>query len=206
MSGELSECCGQTKIAEAGSFGVIRHCDAIRNDLKSQEENLMKRNLKRNFTMWIIVVMALGLAQAGAQILTGEQVKKIAPSSFFFAGQSAPAQMRNAAGFKNSGGKLVLAALVDTTGYSTAIAEKYQGFLITETKLTFDGGSVEPGAYGFGFKDGKFTVMNVAGTNVLSVASQSDEPAKHPVPLKVEKEGAGYRLYAGKNYVAIKAE
>ena len=166
----------------------------------------MKRNLKRNFTLWVIVVMALGLAQAGAQILTGEQVKKIAPSSFFYAGQSSPAQMRNAAGFKNTGGKLVLAALVDTAGYSTAIAEKYQGFLITETKLTFDGGSVEPGAYGFGFKDGKFTVMNVAGTNLLSVASQSDEQAKHPVPLKVEKDGAGYRLCAGKNYVAIKAE
>jgi hypothetical protein len=179
--------------------------------LKSQEENLMKRNLKRNFTMWVIVVMALGLAQAGlaqagAQILTGEQVKKIAPSSFFFAGQSATVQMRNAGGFKSSSGKLVLAALVDTAGYSTAITERYQGFLITETKLTFDGGAVEPGAYGFGFKDGKFTVMNVAGTNMLSVASQSDEQAKHPVPLKLEKDGAGYRLCAGKNYVAIEAE
>src|ERR1035438_9989810 len=100
-------------------------------------------------TMWVAAVLALVAAQAGAQILTAEQVKKAAPSSFFFAGQSAPVQMRNAGGFKSSSGKLVLAGLVDTTGYSTAIAEKYQGFLVTETKLELDGGSVETAAYGF---------------------------------------------------------
>jgi hypothetical protein len=65
---------------------------------------------------------------------------------------------------------------------------------------------MEPGAYGFGFKDGKFLVMNVAATDVLSVASQSDEQLKHAVPLKLEKEGDGYQLYAGKKYVGFKAE
>jgi hypothetical protein len=107
---------------------------------------------------------------------------------------------------KNSAGKFVLAGLVDTSGYSTAIAEKYQGFLITETKLSFDGGSLEPGAYGFGFKDGKFTVMNIAGTDVVSTASQNDDAVKNPVPLKLEKDSSGYRLYAGKKYVALKID
>ncbi len=162
----------------------------------------MKCNRKM---MWLVVLAAL-VAQAGAQVLTGDQVKKVAPSSYFFAGQSASVQLRNAAGLKNSAGKVVLAGLVDTSGYSTAIAEKYQGFLITETKLSFDGATLEPGAYGFGFKDGKFTVMNVAATDVFSIASQNDDQLKHPVPLKFEKVDAGYRLYAGRKYVVVKAD
>jgi len=156
-------------------------------------------------TMWLVVLVAL-VASASAQVLTSDQVKKIAPSSFFFSGQSGTVQMRNSAGLKNAGGKVVLAGLVDISGYSTAIAEKYQGFLITETKLTFNGAALDPGEYGFGFKDGKLTVMNVAGTDVLSIASQNDDQLKHPVPLKFEKDGAGYRLYAGRKYVVLKAD
>jgi hypothetical protein len=95
---------------------------------------------------------------------------------------------------------------VDTSGYSTGIQEKYQGFLITETKLTFEGAALEPGAYGFGFKDGKFLVMNVAATDLFSVASQSDSDVKHPVPLTIEKAGAGFRLYAGRNFVVLRAD
>jgi hypothetical protein len=163
----------------------------------------MKCNRKM---MWLVLVSALALVSASAQVLTSDQVKKVVPNSFFFADQSAAVQLRNAGGLKNSAGKLVLAGLVDTSGYSTAIAERYQGFLITETKLSFDGGTLEAGAYGFGFKDGKFTVMNVAGTDLLSIASQNDDQLKHPVPLKFEKDGAGYRLYAGRKYVVVKAD
>jgi len=156
--------------------------------------------------MWLMVLAALALSQAGAQILSGDALKKAVPGSYFFAGQSAQVQARNSVGLKTAAGKLVLAGLVDTSGYSTAIQEKYQGFFITETKVTFDGGTLDPGQYGFGFKDGKFIVMNVASTDLLSVASQNDEQVKHAVPLKLEKDGDGYRLYAGKNYVAFKAE
>lgn len=156
--------------------------------------------------MWLVVMVALALTSASAQVLTADQVKKAAPSSFFLAGQSAGTQLRNTAGVKNSAGKLVLAGLVDTSGYATAITEKYQGFLITETKLSFDGATLDPGAYGFGFKDGKFTVMNVAGTDVFSIASQNDDQLKHPVPLKFEKDGDAYRLYAGRKYVVVKAD
>ena len=163
----------------------------------------MKCNRKM---MWLVVMAALALTSASAQVLTADQVKKAAPTSFFFAGQSAAAQLRNTAGLNNSAGKLVLAGLVDTSGYATAIAEKYQGFLITETKLSFDGTTLDPGAYGFGFKDGKFTVMNVAGTDVFSITSQNDDQLKHPVPLKLEKDGAAYRLYAGRKYVVVKAD
>jgi hypothetical protein len=153
--------------------------------------------------MWLLLSVLVG--QVWAQVLGGDQVKKLAPSAFFFAGQSAAVQLRNTVGLKNSDGKVVLAGLVDTAGYSTAVAEKYQGFLITETKLSFDGAVLEPGEYGFGFKDGKFTVMNVAATNLVSVASQKDDQLKRPVPLKLKPDGGAYKLYAGRTYVVLKA-
>ncbi len=157
-------------------------------------------------SIWLMVLVALLCIQAGAQILTGDALKKVVPVSYFFAGQSAPVQTRNSVALKTAGGHFVLAGLVDTSGYSTAIQEKYQGFFITETKLTFDGAKLDPGEYGFGFKEGKFLVMNVASTDLFSVPSPTDEQVKHAVPLKLEKDGEGYRLYAGKKYVAFKAE
>jgi hypothetical protein len=156
-------------------------------------------------TIWVVVLMALAM-QAGAQVLTADQVKKVAPDAFFFAGQSAATQIRNTSGLKNSAGKLVLVGLVDTSGYSTAIAQKYQGFLITEAKISVDGTSLDPGEYGFGFKDGKFIVMNVASTDLFSVDSHNDDQLKRPVPLKIEKDGDAYRVYAGRKYVTVKAD
>ena len=156
--------------------------------------------------MLLVLVVTIAFVQAGAQILSGDELKKLVPSAYFFAGQSAPTQLRNSVGVKSAAGKLMLAGLVDTSGYSTAIQEKYQGFLITETRLSLDGQTLEPGQYGFGFKEGKFIVMNVAATDLFTLPSQSDDQLKHPVPLKLEKDGDGYRLYAGRKYVVMKAE
>jgi hypothetical protein len=160
----------------------------------------------RSKSMWVMVLLVLAFGQLSAQLLGQDALKMVVPSSFFFAGQNGSVQIRNSVGLKNAAGKLVLAGLVDTSGYSTAIQGKYQGFLIAETKLSFDGSTLDPGAYGFGFKDGKFIVMNVAGTDLLSVASQNDEQMKRPVPLKLEKDGEAYRLYAGRKYVVVKAD
>jgi hypothetical protein len=166
----------------------------------------MKNCKLMSVIFFAMIVPILASAPMFAQVLAGDQLKKVVPTTFFFAGQVASVQTRNSSAFKTSGGKIVSAGLVDTSGYATAIAEKYQGFLITETKLSFDGASVEPGAYGFGFKDGKFLVMNIAGAEAASAASQNDDQLKHPVPLKFEKADGGYRLYAGKKYVVVKGE
>jgi len=157
-------------------------------------------------SLLLLVLVAVAVAQARAQTLSGDELKKVVPASYFFAGQSAQTQLRNSAGLKTPAGKFVLFGLVDTAGYSTAIQQKYQGFLITETRLHFDGQTLEPGQYGFGFKEDKFLVMNVASTDLFSTASQSDAQLKHPVPLKLEKDGEGLRLYAGRKYVVVKAD
>jgi hypothetical protein len=168
----------------------------------------MKTNHKASFfvAIQIFTLFSLMCPAAIGQIVNGDELNKVIPKSYFYAGQSAPVQERNSVALKNSAGKFTLAGLVDTSGYSTAIAAKYQGFLITESKLTFDGATLEIGAYGFGFKDGKFYVTNVAAGDVFSVASQRDDQVKHPVPLKFEKTDGGYRLYAGRAYVTFKTE
>ena len=55
-----------------------------------------------------------------------------------------PVQLRNAVGFQLADGKMTLAALVDASGYSTAIQQKYQGMLITESKLNIGGSNSPP--------------------------------------------------------------
>jgi len=154
------------------------------------------------------VLLGAGFAQQVAQhLLSGDEVKKMAPAEFFFRGQKAPVQVRNAAGLQLANGAVVLAALVDSSGYSTAIQQKYQGLLITEVKLKVGDADLAPGQYGFGFiADDKFVVMDVGNNDVLSVAYQSDAALPRPVPLKMVEADGGYRLYAGKKWVGVKVQ
>lgn len=167
------------------------------------------KNLR--FMMLAAVVVALlgsSLAQpVSKHVLSSDEVKKAVPTEYFFRGQKAPVQLRNAVGFQLADGKMALAALVDASGYSTAIQQKYQGLLITETKLNIGGSELAPGQYGFGFTaDGKFVVMDVANSDVLSVPSTTFPEMQHAVPLKLEPAGSGYKLYAGKKWVEVKTE
>jgi hypothetical protein len=131
----------------------------------------------------------------------------VLPASYFFRGQSASVQLRNSAGFRVPEGKLVLAGLVDTSGYASDVQAKFQGFLITEVKLNIEGTLLPPGEYGFGFsREGKFLVMDVGANDLFSVAVKLDEELAHPVPLKIAEEGGAYRLYAGRRWVSVKAE
>jgi hypothetical protein len=140
-------------------------------------------------------------------VLGAEDLKRVVPASYFFRGQSASVQLRNAAGFRALDGKLVLAGLVDTSGYSSDVAEKYQGFLITEIKLSIEGSDLPPGQYGFGFsKQDKFTVMDVGNNELLSVPSHLDQNLQHAVPLKIAADQGSYRLYAGKKWISLKPQ
>ena len=136
-------------------------------------------------------------------VLEKSELKDVVPSSYFFAGKNAPVQTRNSAGARLAGGKLVLAALVDTSGYSANIQEKYQGLFITESKITIEGKALEPGEYGVGrTADGNFNILNVAGDTLFAFPGHADDGMKRPVPLQMTSQGSDkYRLYLGRNYV-----
>jgi hypothetical protein len=152
----------------------------------------------------LLMLSAQGQQSKKTGILEGSDLKQVAPTTYFFDGQVAPVQLRNCAAVRSQDGKVIEAGLVDSSGYSSGIAAKYQGFLITEQKITIEGSSLPVGQYGFGFAEGKFRVMDVGGNDVFLVGDHQDENLKRPVPLKITEENGGYRLYAGKKYVTIK--
>jgi hypothetical protein len=156
----------------------------------------------------LLLIVGTAMAQtASKHLLASDELKKAVPTEYFYRGQKAPVQLRNAVGFQLGDGKMMLAALVDNSGYFTAIQQKYQGLLITETKLTIGGATLPPGQYGFGFTaNGKFMVMDVANTDVLEAAAEVDQALKRPVPLKLVEDNGAYKLYAGKKWVGIQAE
>jgi hypothetical protein len=156
--------------------------------------------------LWLILLSAATAQRATKHLLTSDELQKAVPTEYFYRGQKAPVQMRNATGFQLADGKMTLFSLVDNSGYASSIQQKYQGLLITESKLNIGGSELAPGEYGFGFVEGKFLVMDVANNNVLSAASQTEQDLKRAVPLKVVEDGGGYKLYAGKKWVALKPE
>jgi hypothetical protein len=171
------------------------------------EDNSMKHMRLAAAGTLVALLLTAGLAQKTAQhLLSNDELKKVVPAEFFFRGQKAPTQLRNATGFQTADGMITFGSLVDVSGYATAVQQKYQGMLVTETKLNIGGSDLAPGAYGFGFADDKFVVMNVANEDTLSAPCQTDAELKRAVPLKMVEDGAGYRLYAGRKWVAVKPE
>lgn len=158
----------------------------------------------------ILLFLLLGevVAQPPSRhVLSGDDLKKAVPAEYFFRGQKAPVQLRNAVGFQLANGKMTILALVDASGYSTDIQQKYQGMLITESRIQIGDQTLPPGQYGFGFTaDGKFMVMDVAENEVLAASYQTDKELQRPVPLKIIEDGAGYKLYGGRKWVGIKVE
>lgn len=155
----------------------------------------------------IVAQNAAAPAKPTVGVLHPPDLTNILPATVFFRGQSASTQARNSGGVRFADGALMLAALVDNSGYSSGIQEKYQAYLITEVALNFGGQRLEPGSYGAGIVrtggDLKFVVMNLAAQDVFQTAAANDAKLHRPTPLQVvEGSGAGkYRLYLGRNYV-----
>jgi len=156
--------------------------------------------------MVLLLTLPMLAADKPADVLSSDEVKSIVPASYFYRGQSASVQMRNSAGIRTKGQKYVLAGLVDTSGYASDVAQKYQGLFITEVKVHIEGSELAPGEYGFGFAGDKFVVTDVGANDVLSVDSKRDDALKRPVPLKVVEDSGSYRLYAGRKYVRLRLE
>ena len=160
----------------------------------------------KHFSLLVVLLLGAGsaVAQEQATILTGADLTRVVPSAFYFQGLSAPTQMRNAAAARFGKDRYVISGLVDTSGYSADIRAKYVGFLITDSTIMLNGEFLNPGAYGFGFaNEGKLTVMDLGGKDLLSVAVIKDNELRRPRPLMMAKDSSGVRLYNGKDYVII---
>ena len=164
------------------------------------------------FAVTLLAVVSPGMPQSAANsapakeaiLASAEVANKLLPERVFFRGQTAPVQARNTGGLRYADGFLVFAGLVDSSGYSTGLREKYQAYFINEVPVEIGGQTLKPGAYGVGFLEGnKFVVMDLGANDVLQASSTKDAEMKRPVPLQfVAGSGAGtYRLYHGRDYI-----
>lgn len=165
------------------------------------------------YTLWIFSIIALfsftiaAQTEAESEVLTGDKLKRIVPTSFYFAGQSAETQMRNAAAARIGKERHIIAGLVDTSGYSTEISGKYEGFFITDSPVKIGDKELETGAYGFGFsKDGNVNIFDLSSRQILSTSTINDVEMKRPRPLMMAIDTRGIRFYKGKSYVLIAAK
>lgn len=146
-------------------------------------------------------------SMASTGVLSAADVSRLMPATVFFQGQSAPIQMRNAAGVHLDGKAIFLAALVDTSGYSTSVQARYQAYLITENQISIEGHNLPAGAYGVGFlPNDQFVVMDIGGHDLFLAHSTPDAAMPRPRPLQItadlNKPGQ-FRLYEGRAYVSF---
>jgi hypothetical protein len=153
----------------------------------------------------VILGLAMGaLAQAGNSVLSVADATKMLPPAVYFKGQSATTQLRNSGGVKFADGMYMLAVMVDTSGYSSDVQQKYQAYFITEVPIKVEGKKLPAGIYGVGFVGDKFVVLDVGAHDLLQVDAHSDAGLKRPRPLEVvAADGGGFRLYEGRKYVAF---
>jgi hypothetical protein len=147
--------------------------------------------------------------QAG--VLKAADISSLMPAQVFFRGQSATVQMRNSGGVRYADGMFTLMGLVDTSGYSSGIQQRYQAYLITEVPLELgdrsDAHKLVPGAYGVGFiQNDRFVVMDLGANELLNVGSHHDAELHRPMPLQVlDTPAAGtYRFYEGRSFVTLR--
>jgi hypothetical protein len=151
-----------------------------------------------------LFVTANGQTKNKYEVLEEAAMSRIVPTSFYFAGQSAETQMRNAAAARIGKDRHIMAGLVDTSGYSTEISGKYEGFLITDSQIAIGNRTLGTGAYGFGFSaNGRINIFDLSSKQILSAVTKNDIDMKRPRPLMMVSEANGIRLYKGKNYVVI---
>ena len=170
----------------------------------------------RGVAALMFAALMLTLSAPGAHAAQQESVlhpadlAKIVPASVFFRGQSATTQLRNSGGVRFADGALMFAVLVDNSGYSTGIQQKYQAYLITEVPLEVEGHHLAPGAYGAGIvkMEGQmhFVVDDLGAHDLFHATAKHDAALHRPVPLEVlAGSSAGtYRLYLGRNYVEFR--
>jgi hypothetical protein len=155
--------------------------------------------------MMICLALHCGVVSAAAgneAVLKASDItNKVFPDQVFFRGQVASVQMRNTGGVRLADEMFVLAALVDNSGYSSDIRQKYQAYFISEVTLEIGGKKLAPGAYGVGFVQGKFVTMDLGAHDLLQADSARDTEIKRPMPLQIVSSGGKYRLYAGRDYI-----
>jgi hypothetical protein len=159
----------------------------------------------------IILLMTIGIAGQAQrlEVQTGKAFEDAAIDSFYLEGLAIPVQKRNTVLLKK-GDTRVLVGLLDTSGYSTDIQQKYIGMLITEGDLQVGGQTLQMGSYGFGLRtqegqEGELLIYDLAGKKAGQAGAGHDADLRGPRPLQVvTTQDRPARLYLGRHWVELK--
>ncbi len=167
------------------------------------------------FASLLLTTMTAGpaSAQGGFKVEKGEAFNKILPKDFVLEENAIPTEKRNSVLVVSPSGARIVAGLLDTSGYSSQVQEKYLGMLITEGSVEVCGNQVAIGSYGFGLakpagaaeaSGSKFMLYNQAGEKDAECTAEWDAKLKAPRPLQVVTSGDSARLYVGRDWVELK--
>src|SRR5437868_14066662 len=110
----------------------------------------------KRIVVYIAVLLAVSAAQnansKGAVLVSDQRLKQLLPATVFIDGENVPTQERNAALVQFPDGKVLLASLIDTAGYSSAYQQKYAGVVLSQTGFTLGSKNFAAGAYAIGQK------------------------------------------------------
>ena len=166
-----------------------------------------------------LVLLALGItslptalrAQGSFEVVSGKAFENAVPNDFYLEGNRIPVQKRNAVLVKTPAGARVVIALIDTSGYSSQIQQKYEGMIISEGNFSVCGQKMGVGSFGFGFtkpaatskEDMKLTIYNQAGVKVAECAGKVDASITQATPLHVVP-GKAAKLALGRHSFELK--
>src|SRR5580658_166853 len=122
--------------------------------------------MKRVVLLLLLFLPLMGAQTANQQtgVLNPSQIQALIPATVYFSGQMATVQLRNAGGVRWSEGKQTLFSMVDASGYSTGMRERYQFYILSDVPVEIGGKHLPAGAYGAGFlADKGLEVMDIGG-------------------------------------------
>lgn len=166
----------------------------------------------KGIVLSIVLLLAFSAAQnpssKGIILVSDQRLKQLLPATVFIDGENVPTQERNAALVQLADGKVLLASLIDTAGYSSAYQEKYAGVLLSQTGFTIGSKSFSAGAYAIGQKKNgdavTVYVYNLGGEQLAELPTQKQENLRPLKPLQVVAAGDGSaRLYLGPYYLSL---
>jgi hypothetical protein len=175
------------------------------------------RFLRASGVLLVVGLLAIGTrvsrAQGGFQLVSGTAFDAAVPRDFYLEGNAIPVEKRNAVVLKTPSRKHVLVALLDTSGYSSQVQQKYTGMLIAEVPLKVCEVALTAGSYGFGLNrpprdpSGKsdLTIYDQGGRRLGACEAQEDQTLSRPVPLQVVPEAESLaRIYLGRHWIPLK--
>src|SRR2546430_16158853 len=104
-----------------------------------------------------LLLLAVAVAQTagtkGVTVVSEQRLKQLLPATVFIDGENVPTQERNAALVQFPDGKVLLASLIDTAGYSSAYQQKYAGVVLSQTGFALGSKNFTAGADAIGKKE-----------------------------------------------------